>query len=292
MISYSQKISVLEGLSKRRLIGLISILVIILAIPLTVFIAQKRQEIRQHAASDFTLFFSDCSANSINSAILTSPWTITNSTSPTLCLYLRTNNPSFNLIGFDIQMTYGPGLNLNSIAIQNGGLEFNTQQRKIFDNSSHSFEIARASGNPTSIIPNTADNGTLLIATLNFTASGAGSGTINFTNPASSLVSTNKTGYLVGDFTPLNYTIGQVTPSPTPVQNALDVNRDGCIGIGDIDAWQAAYQGNECSNTYPDVNNDAKTDLLDYNLIFKAMLTGSSGLCQNGAASSCPYKQQ
>ncbi len=285
----------LQSLSKKQLYGLIAILIIIVTIPLTVYIAQQRQELRQHAGSDFTLFFADCTTNPTNSTQLSSPWTIITGTQPILCLYLQANDSSLNLRGIDIQITYDQGLNLNSITIQNGGEEFNNQEIKTFNNSTHSFEIERTNTNLTKII-----SGNLLITTLNFALqTGVSSGTINFTNPSASVIAAGKQGYLVGGYTPITYTVGgqtpTITPTTTPASNPLDINLDGCVGNGDIKTWEYAYEspGQQCANTNSaDVNKDGAIDLRDYNLIFNHMLNGASDLCQNTSVpAACPYKQ-
>lgn len=314
-ILFQRILESLRNLSKKQIIGLIAILVILAATPLTIFIAQKRQEIRQHASSDpVTVYFADCTTNAANSSILTGPWAITLGSQPVLCLYIQTNDTSLNLLGFDIQMNYDTGLNLNSITIQSGGLEFNTQQINTYNNTTHSFEIERVSAKPGSII-----NGTLLIATLNFTPQ-TGSGTINYTNLASSIIALNHTGYLTVGWTPLAYTISQtptstpiptptptpiLTPTPTPIPVAADFNRDGSVNCVDYKLWKMAF-GNQLGpqaadgsftaggftydnltypggKFWPDVTNDTGLpDLEDFNVWYTAYENLSSHpVCPN-----------
>lgn len=81
-------------------------------------------------------------------------------------------------------------------------------------------------------------------------------------------------------------------PSPTPIPNATatplqnpsptssiqlmdaDVDKDGCVGILDFNAWfQAIKTGVVRTGTFPDINKDGSIDIVDFNVWFKAMLS-------------------
>ncbi len=281
----------IKNINKKTLISLTVLLIIAIAIPLTVYISQKRQEIKQHASEDTRVYFTDCTNSSTQPSTLTVP-----KTAPfNLCLYIYTPSPTLNLTSFDLQISFGQPLTLNTITLGDGGNKFNLNLRDAIDSNAHTFELARATGSSTSFI-----NGkeALLIATLNFTPlSDTGTGTINLTNASSSITGLNtSTTYVTVGYVPLPYTIEQTAPPPT---NALDVNRDGCVGQGDIQAWLYDYENpsssSSCQGTFPDVDKDNNVpDLLDYNKIYSAMINNSaSPLCtNNNFDQTCAHKQQ
>ncbi len=63
-------------------------------------------------------------------------------------------------------------------------------------------------------------------------------------------------------------------PSPTPMPSGLrsDVDRNGCVGIADFNAWLYAFRESvTLNNTYPDIDNNGIIDILDFNLWFQDM---------------------
>ncbi|OGH51219.1 MAG: hypothetical protein A3G13_00250 [Candidatus Levybacteria bacterium RIFCSPLOWO2_12_FULL_37_7] len=72
------------------------------------------------------------------------------------------------------------------------------------------------------------------------------------------------------------------TPTTPPNFDAADVDRNGCIGRSDYLTWRSAYTtGVIRQNTFPDINTDNTVDLIDYNLWYNAMLS-SSNVCRGG----------
>ena len=63
------------------------------------------------------------------------------------------------------------------------------------------------------------------------------------------------------------------TPTPTgSVALPADVNRDGKIDILDFNIWFSAIKtGSIPANTYPDINSDSKVDILDFNIWYNAV---------------------
>ncbi len=66
---------------------------------------------------------------------------------------------------------------------------------------------------------------------------------------------------------------GNPPPTVTPTSTFLpeDIDRNGCVGILDFNAWFQAVKGTPQPNTFPDVNKDGIVDILDFNLWFRAM---------------------
>ncbi|GEM_PF-2986200 len=63
--------------------------------------------------------------------------------------------------------------------------------------------------------------------------------------------------------------------TPTPIISGAflpeDIDRDGCVGILDFNAWFQAMRGNPRPGTFPDINGDGSVDIVDFNLWFRAM---------------------
>lgn len=63
-------------------------------------------------------------------------------------------------------------------------------------------------------------------------------------------------------------------PTPDPTLLLADVDRDGCVGILDFNAWfQAIKNKTARSGTFPDINKDGSVTIVDFNLWFKAMIS-------------------
>ncbi len=65
-----------------------------------------------------------------------------------------------------------------------------------------------------------------------------------------------------------------ITPTKSPSSLPEDIDKDGCIGLLDFNAWFQAIKGTPRPNTFPDVNNDGIVDIVDFNLWFRAMKNG------------------
>lgn len=64
------------------------------------------------------------------------------------------------------------------------------------------------------------------------------------------------------------------TVRPTSVFLPADIDKNGCVGILDFNAWFQAFKNKIVrAGTTPDVNGDGNVGLLDFNLWFKAMIS-------------------
>ncbi len=74
--------------------------------------------------------------------------------------------------------------------------------------------------------------------------------------------------------TPNNNTTYTATFQEGPITGIPeDIDRDGCVGILDFNAWFQAVKGTPRANTFPDVNKDGIVDILDFNLWFRAIIS-------------------
>lgn len=62
-----------------------------------------------------------------------------------------------------------------------------------------------------------------------------------------------------------------ITPTTSPDNLGEDIDRDGCVGILDFNAWFQAVKGAPRTGTFPDINQDGLVDIIDFNLWFIAM---------------------
>lgn len=64
---------------------------------------------------------------------------------------------------------------------------------------------------------------------------------------------------------------GQKQTSRNRLVDSADIDRDGCVGILDFNAWLQTIKGIPRRWIFPDVNKDRTVNILDYNLWFRAM---------------------
>ncbi len=192
----------------KKLLGTIAIILILIAIPLTVFIAQKQQEIRQKASGEDTTVFLTSDTNIITSISLTPGG------QATLALYVDTGANRLN--GFDITVNLSNALNLITIQSAEEGKDaqnFNTPIFKDIDKTNGTIRFAK-------VTTDTSANifGRLHLGTVNFTVntSASGQGTVGVTSAL--LTSPNKTSGLTVALPTLKYIINSsTTPTNTPV---------------------------------------------------------------------------
>ncbi|GEM_PF-3490586 len=65
--------------------------------------------------------------------------------------------------------------------------------------------------------------------------------------------------------------VDTLTPTTVPGQLTEDVDKDGCVGLLDFNAWFKAIRGTPQANSSPDINKDGSIDIVDFNLWFRAM---------------------
>src|SRR3989344_3536369 len=194
-------------LSSRKNLGIAVLLIIIAAIPLTVLVTQKQQEIRQRAAGEQTsLFFS--SGDGCSSPITSTSFAAGQNI---ISLCLNTNSNTVN--AFDI--TVSPGNGVTFTAIDEGAdasNKFNTLVFKSITNGKAQLAKVDPSG---SII-----SGTLFLAKITLNAGSSGSGNISISDATINSI-TSATGILSVEKPTLSYRIGgpsasASTPTPTP----------------------------------------------------------------------------
>ncbi|MDO8460931.1 MAG: hypothetical protein Q7S38_00650 [bacterium] len=260
------------------------ILIILAAVPLTVFIAQKQQEIRQRASGEETsLYFIqgiDCNAPLQTDQIL---FNIGQQYTYSLCLDSGGNAIS----GFDITASFGNASSLVTISSISEGQDagrFNSEVEKTIDTQAGTARFIKANTDAAVI------TGKLQLAQVTFTPNAQGSGAVAI--QGATITSPTTDNPLTVSKPTFSYAITSTGASPISAVNqlssaVLDINRDGCVGIGDFYAWRDAYQEHACSNTYPDVNNDSAINLLDYNkwFIYREIA------CTASPAAQCPYSQ-
>lgn len=203
---------------------IIALLVVVLAIPLTVFIAQKQQEIRQRAAGEQTsLYFmpgTDC--NALTTQTTSVSLNIGQQYTYSLCL----DGGSNNISGFDITMSFGNAFSLATISDMSEGRDaarFNNEFLKTLDRQTGIGRFAKGNTNTSQVI-----QGKLQLAQMSFTPTQVGSGTVAVSNATISSI-TSETALTVSKPT-VSYTIGQgrtISPTPTGIQAPLSASITG-----------------------------------------------------------------
>lgn len=292
----------------KKLIGIIAILLLVVAIPITVFISQKEQDVRQRATGEeATVFFAE--RGSTNSATL-SQINISPNQQKVLELFVDTGTNSIN--GFDITLNLGNALQHVTITDASEGTDaqrFETEIFKQINPTTGVIRFSKVTSDSTQAI-----QGKLHLGSIAFTVQSNANGTGNIGVTRAEITSPTRSAPLTTALSTLSYSIETsppptatpttpsaatntptpTTPVPTVPISAMDVNRDGCVGIGDFNAWRNAYQGSTCTSTYPDLNNDSRIDLLDYNQWFITMTSlqrDGATLCTQRPVNQCPYSQ-
>lgn len=196
------------NISKKQILMLIAAVIIAAAIPLTVFISQKQQELRQRAAPNSTkFFFTDISGSSINN--FSTPVKTTGS----FKLFLL---PATAINGFDI--TVSGDNNLQIARFDGAATEFNQTlvSSSSLDTTSNTARFSKVSNDTTKAINSQVLLGTINVKPLDNAVAGT-KGTITITNSAITS-SLQPTGYVDVDAQSLTlpYTISALPPTPTP----------------------------------------------------------------------------
>lgn len=222
-----------------KLLQIILLGLIVASIPLTVFVAQKRQDIRQKAqeAGVFSNLFTQLASDSAN--------------------FQFTYLGLANLFSVDISTTLDLSSNVftnfasgsASPLVESNPIKWNeyTCGKIVY------WKIKSALGEESQI-----QNAIVSCVT---------------PTPASS-VSATPTATLSASISPSPSPIPTIVPTATPTVLESDIDRDGCVGILDFNTWfQALRTDSIRPGTFPDVNKDGSVDLLDFNLWFKAMIS-------------------
>ncbi len=231
-------------LGDRKKLSILAILVIAGTLALTVFVAQKQQEIRQRAAGEQTAFFFSTGTGCSNPVTTTSfpPRAIY-----TLSLCLNTNNTGVSIVnGFDVTIAKGSGITFTGIS---DGVDGTKLTSPYFNkmNSDGSIRFGRIDNTGVTISGTALDLGKITLTTAT-----SGTGNISMTN-AQVVSPTSPTTELSVAKPILPYTIA-VTNTPTPVPStptSTAISPQGpCYPLGDA-------------------NVDGKVDVVDALLILR-----------------------
>lgn len=209
-------------MNKKKIILLIIAGLLIVSIPLTVFIAQQQQEIRQRAATPPQA----PALPSLYFTIKDSPTPIHNlSLSPkqevSISLYLNPENIDIN--GFDIGIKLPDGLkitNTQSIEEESGAKQFSNELFNKIDHQNNTVEFSKISSNTEQAINGATGDLNLLTIPLK---AGSENATAAITIPKAEIISpTNIANFLaLAPLPSLTFTIQAPTPTPTPLPGSI-----------------------------------------------------------------------
>lgn len=204
-------------LEDRRKLSIAAIIVVSAAIVLTVFVAQKQQEIRQRAEGEKTAFFFSTGTGCTNPVGTTSLPLPPNTTyTLNLCFNTNNDNTAASLVsGFDVTIAKGSGITFTSISDEVDGARLKTAAF----NSVMADETIRFSKVDQDGI--TVSGNTLYLGKITLTTGSSGNGDINMTK-AQVIDQTGLSALTVAKPI-LPYTITQQsieTPTPTPPPGA------------------------------------------------------------------------
>ena len=209
-------------LGDKRKLGIAAIIIIAGALVLTVFVAQKQQEIRQRAAGEQTAFFFSTGTG------CTTPITSTSlppGATSTLNLCLNTNYTGVSIInGFDVTVAKGTGVTFTGISDAVDGVKLTSPYfNKV--NSDGSIRFGRIDNTGITI------SGTALnLGKITLTTATSGTGNISMTN-AQVISPTSPTTELSVAKPNLIYAIA-VTVTPTPTSTGIST-QGPCYPLGD-----------------------------------------------------------
>lgn len=249
-------------MSKKKLFTIVIILILTIAVPLTVFLSQQRQDIRQRASETTNaLFFGmggDCTTR-ISQINLT----IGQQKTLSLCMDI---DPSSPVIGFDIPISLGTGANMINIdsAIQGTSVQSALDELVFAQNNSTTSGIIRFA----KVVKDTSKIGisgsALQLGSITFTvkagASSSGNGQITIQNPV--IVSSTSTTALAVSPPTLNYNFAQAS-----LQNASFESWSNGVGTPDsshpssvaADNWSVRRTGQHTFKG-PGVPSDPKNE--------------------------------
>lgn len=249
-------------MSKKKLFTIVIILILTIAVPLTVFLSQQRQDIRQRASETTNaLFFGmggDCTTR-ISQINLT----IGQQKTLSLCMDI---DPSSPVIGFDIPISLGTGANMINIdsAIQGTSVQSALDELVFAQNNSTTNGTIRFA----KVVKDTSKIGisgsNLQLGSITFTvktnASASGNGQITISNPV--IVSSTSTTALAVSPPTLNYNFAQAS-----LQNASFESWSNGVGTPDsshpssvaADNWSVRRTGQHTFKG-PGVPSDPKNE--------------------------------
>lgn len=187
---------------------IISLLAVVIAIPLTVFISQQQQEIRQRASGrEAAVFFAEL-GNTSPTAL--SQISLSPGQQKIIALYLDTGSISIN--GYDIIINFGAilqSVTVNEVAEGADANKFDSLIFKDFDQTTGKIRFARTNINVSQVI-----KGKLHLGSVSFTAKSDASGTGTIDIAYAEIISPGRDKLTV-DLSPLPLAIGGTPPSPT-----------------------------------------------------------------------------
>lgn len=247
-----------NGKSKILILGII--ILSIIGIILSVFLARRQQEIRSRATAEAVslIFF---------------PPSLTKNVGETFDITLSASANGNNLTGVDIPLTFDSTiLELTNVISAN---LLNTELLKNINNNNGTFRYVAVT------TQNSTLTGNVAIATLQFKAKNPGSAVILFGDTAkvvalgySGLLNIN--GNVNGSYTvaagPTAVPTSQPTtqpPTPTPSKSDGDISGDGKVDLLDFTNWKIDFLkelSGEPSTGHSDLNGDGQTNLLDFTI--------------------------
>ena len=227
-------------LGDRKKLSIAIIVLIAAALPLTVFVAQKQQEIRQRAAGEQTTLFFAKGPGCLSPATTAS---FSTNTTITLSLCLNTNNTGINIVNsFDITIGKGTGITFTGIA---DGVDEAKLTQTAFNTVKSDGTIRYSKVD----LNNTISGNALHLGTITLTTASTGTGNISITQ--AQIVSPASTTTALTVAKPiLPYTISataNTTPTPTVSAKAppcfipasiltqLNLPANTVRGYGDVD---------------------------------------------------------
>ncbi len=239
-------------LGDRKKLSILAILVIAGALVLTVFVAQKQQEIRQRAAGEQTAFFFS-TGDGCSSPVTTATFGI--STTTTLSLCLNTNNTGVSIVnGFDVTIAKGTGVAFTGISDGVDGVKLTTSAFNTV-NSDGTIRYSKVDLN------NTISGTALYLGKITLTTASTGTGNISMTK-AQVITPTSTAALSVAQPT-LPYTIAVTnTPTPTVAAKAPPCNIPASI-LTQLGLPTSTVRG------YGDVDLDGDVDMNDSLLILR-----------------------
>lgn len=280
----------ISSLKKSKYLGLIAVLAIVAAVPLTVLIAQMNQDVRQRASEVVTsppFPPTVTPSNSGQLVLLPANYSFVIGTSFDVDLLLT----STNFTGVDTTVRFDPQiLELLSFTPERTSSSvpvFNNELIKTTDNTTGSFRYAAVN------TTNAMQGG--IIGKLRFRTKTLGNSYVTFENAQVTMlgyngaidIASNSTGatYIVqtetptatltlaptATVTPTNIpTITQVPPTATPTQLLGDANLPGEAGYGEVDIidyniWVSEFTG-RATTKRADFDKNGKIELSDFGI--------------------------
>lgn len=254
----------------KRTIGILAVLIIVAAVPLTVFIAQKQQEIRQRA--------SELPATPPFPSTTTQPLPAPQNLKATCASNGTTVNYTWDAVsgatGYTVRINKEPFNDWMGPGDEVPTVTSNSLDKTITPNTQYDWAVqsapwsdptvGRASGGTFSCSPNPTNAPTPTCTPRPPCLD---------SNPPCTVVPPSEGTFCAPSPTP-NLTNTPIPTTTQPPSVNADVNRDGCISMSDFNEWLYAFQNNGTArnpNFKPDTNSDGSVNLLDYNVWFDAM---------------------